>query len=153
MHWKKLWHPIFEDKYLALLTLVECEIEKDPEHFYESKIYKFFECVTDCIQNRIFISPTSPDFVLGNTLGKENRDWRRAKKGMPNRYRLFFKYSTTAQSIVLAWFNDEDTLRKANSKTDVYEVFKKMLKRGEVPSNMQALMEASSEAEVQNIRQ
>lgn len=151
MHWEKLWHPIFEEKYLALLTLVEREIENDPEHFYDSKIYKFFECVTDCIENRIFIDPKSSEFVLGNTLGKTNRDWRRAKKGMPNRYRLFFKYSTSNKSIVLAWFNDEKTLRKANSKTDVYEVFKKMLAQGILPSNMQDLINASSEAEVQKI--
>ena len=96
MRWEKLWHPLFEEKYLALLTLVEREIENNPHHFYDSKIYKFFECVTDCIENRIFIDPQSPDFVLGNTLGKLNRDWRRAKKGMPNRYRLFFKYSTSS---------------------------------------------------------
>lgn len=80
MHWQKLWHPIFEDKYLALLTLVEREIEHSPDHFYETTLYKFFECVTDCIENRIFIDPTLPEFILGNTLGKDNRDWRRAKK-------------------------------------------------------------------------
>lgn len=151
MHWQKLWHPIFEDKYLALLTLVEREIEHSPDHFYETTLYKFFECVTDCIENRIFIDPTLPEFILGNTLGKDNRDWRRAKKGMPNRYRLFFKYSTTRNSIVLAWFNDENTLRKAGSKTDVYEVFKKMLLRGEMPSDMQALIAVSKASTIQKI--
>lgn len=151
MHWQKLWHPIFEEKYLALLTLVEREIEHSPEHFYESKIYKFFECVTDCMENRIFIDPTLPEFVIGNTLGKEHRDWRRAKKGMPNRYRLFFKYATVNEHIVLAWFNDENTLRKAGSKTDVYEVFKKMLSRGEIPSDMQELITASSVTKIQKI--
>lgn len=151
MHWEKLWHHIFEEKYLTLLELVEREIERDPETFYQSKNYKFFECVTDCIQNRIFISPTSREFILGNTLGKEHRDWRRAKQGMPNRYRLFFKYSTSDKTIVLAWFNDENSLRKANSKTDVYEVFKSMLERDEIPSNMQDLISQSTAAQVQNL--
>ena len=103
------------------------------------------------MENRIFIDPTLPEFVIGNTLGKEHRDWRRAKKGMPNRYRLFFKYATVNEHIVLAWFNDENTLRKAGSKTDVYEVFKKMLSRGEIPSDMQELITASSATKIQKI--
>lgn len=151
MPWNKLWHPIFEEKYLLLLALVESEVEKNPETFYDSKIYKFFECVTDCIENRIFIDPTSGDFVLGHTLGKENSGWCRAKKGMPNRYRLFFKYSTKPMYIVLAWFNDEKTLRKENGKTDIYEVFKKMLKKGDIPGDMKSLITMSSTANVQNI--
>jgi len=144
MHWEKLWHTVFEQRYLELMTQVEAEVEKDPEHFYESKIYKFFECVTDCIENRIFIDPQSQEFVLGNTLGKKHRDWRRAKKGMPNRYRLFFKFSSTNKALVLAWFNDQTTLRKAGSKTDVYEVFKKMLSKGVLPSSVEDLIEQST---------
>lgn len=144
MHWNKLWHSIFEERYLELLDQVEAEAIKDPERFYESKIYKFFECVTDCIENRIFVEPHSQEFVLGNTLGKSHRDWRRAKKGMPNRYRLFFKFSSHENVIVLAWFNDQTTLRKAGSRTDVYEVFKKMLSKGTMPSCIDELIQQSS---------
>jgi len=42
--------------------------------------------------------------------------------------------------IVYVWFNDEDTLRKAGAKTDVYETFKRMLARGVVPTDIAALL-------------
>lgn len=60
---------------------------------------------------------------------------------MPDRYRLFFRFaSKPVKLIVYVWFNDEDTLRKAGSKTDVYEVFKRMLSRGQVPSGIEELL-------------
>ena len=42
--------------------------------------------------------------------------------------------------IVYVWFYDEDTLRKAGAKTDVYETFKRMLARGVVPTDIAALL-------------
>ena len=48
--------------------------------------------------------------------------------------------------IVYVWFNDEDTLRKAGSKTDVYAAFRRMLERGEVPESVVALMQESRKA-------
>jgi toxin YhaV len=65
---------------------------------------------------------------------------------MPERYRLFFRFaSSPTKVIVYVWFNDEDSLRKAGSKTDVYETFIRMLSRGAVPSDIGALLRASSE--------
>jgi toxin YhaV len=67
------------------------------------------------------------------------------KKGMPDRYRLFFRFaSKPIKLIVYVWFNDEDTLRKAGSKTDVYEVFKSMLSRGQVPASINDLVAEST---------
>jgi toxin YhaV len=48
--------------------------------------------------------------------------------------------------VVYVWFNDEDTLRKAGSRTDVYEAFKRMLARGTVPSDIRALLTGATEA-------
>ena len=48
--------------------------------------------------------------------------------------------------IVYVWFNDEDTLRKAGSKTDVYETFKRMLARGVVPTSINALVADATES-------
>ena len=65
---------------------------------------------------------------------------------MPPRYRLFFRFaSNPSKVIVYVWFNDEDTLRKAGSKTDVYETFKRMLARGLVPQppNVATLLQES----------
>jgi len=67
---------------------------------------------------------------------------------MPGRYRLFFRFaSRPAKTIIFVWFNDEHTLRKAGSKTDVYEGFRRMLARGEVPDGVDALLEESKISE------
>ena len=86
-------------------------------------------------------NPDAPQFRLGKTLGSANTNWRRVKKGMPDRYRLFFRFaSSPVKVIVYVWFNDEDTLRKAGSKSDVYESFRRMLARGEVPGDIEDLL-------------
>ena len=65
---------------------------------------------------------------------------------MPDRYRLFFRFaSNPVKVIVYVWFNDEDTLRKAGAKTDVYDAFKRMLSRGVVPGDMAELLREASE--------
>jgi toxin YhaV len=46
--------------------------------------------------------------------------------------------------VIFAWLNDEDTLRKEGSRTDVYDVFKRMLERGDVPSTIDELIQASA---------
>jgi toxin YhaV len=45
--------------------------------------------------------------------------------------------------VIYVWLNDEDSLRKEGSRTDVYQVFKRMLERGEVPSSLEELIQAS----------
>jgi toxin YhaV len=149
LSWNKLWLPIFEVRYLDILSLVKKSIKEDPDNFYNKKIYKFWECVTNTLENHIFISPSSEEFLLGNTLGKDNRSWKRAKKGLPSRYRLFFKYSSTENTIVIAWLNDDKTLRKDGSKSDVYAIFKKKLDSGKVPSNLAELIDQSSKVILQ----
>lgn len=93
------------------------------------------------ITQRVPADPDHPDFRLGKTLGPQYTNWRRVKKGMPDWYQLFFRFaSKPIKLIVYVWFNDEDTLRKAGSKTHVYEVFNRMLSRGEVPASINDLM-------------
>ncbi|MFZ5557570.1 MAG: type II toxin-antitoxin system YhaV family toxin [Pseudomonadota bacterium] len=79
--------------------------------------------------------------MVGKTLGPEYAHWRRVKKGMLDRYRLFFRFvSCPVKLIVYVWFNDDNTLRKAGSKTDVYEAFRRMLARGVVPATIEDLL-------------
>jgi toxin YhaV len=81
---------------------------------------------------------------LGHTLGKTYAHWRRVKKGLPARYRLFFRFgSQPIRIIVYAWLNDEFTLRKTGAKTDVYAAFRRMLSRGEVPTSLEELIRHS----------
>ena len=83
---------------------------------------------------------------LGKKLGSDSSHWRRVKKGMPDRYRLFFRFaSNPVKVIVYVWFNDENTVRKVGSKTDVYEAFTRLLVRGVVPSDIDALLREARE--------
>ena len=88
-------------------------------------------------------NPTHARYKLGNTLGTQNRHWRRCKEGLPPRYRLFFRFSSSDRVCVYAWLNDESTLRKAGSKTDVYAAFKHLLDKGLVPQEFAELLAKS----------
>ena len=66
---------------------------------------------------------------------------RRAKIG--RRFRLFFRYDSTAKLIVYVWADDEHTLRAAGSKTDPCSVFRRMHARGNPPDNREALVNRS----------
>jgi len=54
--------------------------------------------------------------------------------------------SKSVKLIVYVWFNDEDTLRKADSTTDVHETFRRMLARGEVPDSIDHLLRESGKS-------
>jgi len=98
------------------------------------------------VRTRVPNNPGHNDFVLGKTLGRENGHWRRVKKGMPQRYRLFFQFqSKVPESITYAWFNDETTLRKAGAKTDCYAVFKVKLASGSIPNDYKQLKAVAAE--------
>jgi toxin YhaV len=45
--------------------------------------------------------------------------------------------------IVYAWVNDENTLRKAGSRTDPYAVFVGRLRAGNPPDNWEDLIQAA----------
>lgn len=80
-------------------------------------------------------------YLLGNTLGAENRNWRRAKFG--GQYRLFFRFDSVNKIIVLGWLNFSDSLRAYGSKNDAYLVFTKLLANGNPPSGWDELLEQS----------
>ena len=85
--------------------------------------------------------PNSPAYRQGNTLGKDNRHWFRAK--FQDRYRLFFRFSTKHKIIVYAWVNDESSLRKAGAKSDPYRMFQAMLDAGTPPCDLNDLLSHS----------
>ncbi|MHB1495847.1 MAG: type II toxin-antitoxin system YhaV family toxin [Acidithiobacillus sp.] len=74
-------------------------------------------------------------------MGQDYRHWRRAKIG--RRCRLFIRYDSRTRVIVYAWVNDEQTMRSADSKSDPYAVFRKMLERGRSPDDWASLLTAS----------
>ena len=122
------------------------ELKKsDPENYKTHPKTKLLASIFKAINERVPDNPDAPEFRQGHTLGKDNSHWRRVKNGIPNRYRLFFRFSSSPPPplIVYTWINDDKTLRKADAKTDCYEVFKNMLKRGVIPQSIEELIETA----------
>ena len=88
--------------------------------------------------------PTRNIYRQGGSLGHKYKHWFRAK--FLQQLRLFFRYqqSATSKVIVLAWVNDNATLRASESATDAYAMFQKMLKRGNPPDNWNQLVSAAA---------
>ncbi len=143
--WRLYYYRVFK----AALDELEGDVNKlaadDPSGYKSHPKAKLLASVYRVVTQLVPANPDGPDFRLGKTLGPGNTRWRRVKKGMPDRYRLFFRFtSDPVKVIVYVWFNDEDTLRKAGSKTDVYEAFRRMLARGRVPNDIASLLREAS---------
>jgi len=139
--WNLYYFRIFEAQLIELKEKVVKLKAKDPEDFKSHKLTKLLASVYNAILEDVPTNPADSQFLLGNTLGKGYRHWKRVKKGLPNRYRLFFRYENKQKVIMYVWMNDQDTLRKEGSKTDVYAVFEKMLTKGDVPDAIDDLLE------------
>lgn len=143
--WQLFYFKLFKAALDELEQAVTQLALQNPTGYKAHPKTRLLASVYKAITQLVPANPDHPDFRLGKTLGSQYSNWRRVKKGMPERYRLFFRFaSSPVRLIVYVWFNDEDTLRKAGSKTDVYEVFKRMLARGDVPSSIDDLLNASS---------
>lgn len=142
--WRLYYFRIFKAALDELEAVVTDLAERDPKGYKTHPKTKLLASVYRAVTELVPANPDAPDFRLGKTLGAANTNWRRVKKGMPDRYRLFFRFaSNPVKVIVYVWFNDEDTLRKVGSKTNVYETFKRMLARGAVPADINELLTSS----------
>ncbi len=142
--WRLYYHRIFAAALDELEARVAALAKKDPTGYRAHPRTRLLASLHKAITQTVPANPQHPDFRLGRALGAGYANWRRVKSGMPGRYRLFFRFaSRPVKTIVFVWFNDEDTLRKAGSKTDVYEAFRRMLARGEVPDDVDMLLTES----------
>jgi toxin YhaV len=143
--WRLYYHRVFKAALDELEAVVSQLAADDPGGYKRHPKTKLLASVYRAVMRLIPANPDAPDFRLSKALGSANTNWRRVKKGMPDRYRLFFRFASgPVKVIVYVWFNDEDTLRKAGSKTDVYEAFKRMLARGLVPGDIESLLSNAS---------
>ena len=139
--WGLYYFRIFKAALDELEAAVTQLAQDDPRGYKTHPKTKLLASVYKAITEVVPANPDAPEFRLGKTLGADNTNWRRVKKGMPDGYRLFFRFaSSPVKVIVYVWFNDEDTLRKQGAKTDVYKAFKRMLARGVVPGSVCALL-------------
>jgi len=144
--WQLYYYRVFKAALDELEAVVSKLASRDPDGYRTHPTTKLLASIHRAVIQLVPANPDAMEFRLGKTLGDAHTHWRRVKNGMPDRYRLFFRFaSTPLKVIVFVWFNDEDTLRKAGSKTDVYEAFKRLLARGVVPDGIDALLrEAAS---------
>lgn len=142
--WALFTHELFADRLQELVDEAKRVRREDPEAFPSHPAVKLLGCVLRAIEEVVPQDPSHRAFLQGKTLGKGLAHWRRVKKFLPERYRLFFRYGSAApKTIIYAWLNDELTLRKAGSKTDCYAVFEALVRSGKVPDNFDELRAAA----------
>ena len=144
--WSIYAHPLFLDQLDALIGDVERARKKDPAGYKKKRAAKLLAAVLKVAFEDIPGDPTRDVYRQGDTLGHDYKHWFRAK--FLQQFRLFFRYqqSHTSRIIILAWVNDDSTLRAYGSATDAYAVFRKMLKQGNPPDDWNALAESAKAA-------
>jgi len=141
--WSLFAHPLFLDQLEKLATAVETARRKDPDGYRDTANAKLLAALRQLIFETIPRDPTRNDYRQGGTLGRRRKHWFRAKFG-GQRFRQFFRYSSTVKVIVYAWVNDRETLRTHGARTDAYAVFRAMLDKGNPPEDWNALLAAAS---------
>nr|WP_314433813.1 type II toxin-antitoxin system YhaV family toxin [uncultured Brevundimonas sp.] len=144
--WQLFAHPLFLDQIEKLAAAVERAQTKDPRTWRKAPNAKLLAALRQLVFETIPQDPTRPEYRQGGTLGDARKHWFRAKFG-GGRFRLFFRYSSSAKLIVFAWVNDENTLRTYGAKSDAYAVFRKMLDSGNPPDDWADLIAAASDPE------
>lgn len=145
--WALVMHPAFRASLHALAS--EVETLRSASHTDAWKTHDKTKLLARVIKVIFEEVPTEPDhakFEQGNTLGQDQRGWRRAK--FFGRFRLFFRFDNRSKIIVYAWVNDESTLRKAGGRSDPYRVFRAMVEGGDPPSNWTELLDACRRAPI-----
>ena len=139
--WTLLFHECLREQILKLETAVARAQIQNPEGLASNANVKLFTALSHLILDTVPSDPNREEYRQGNTMGAEFRHWRRAKIG--RRFRLFFRFDSTAKLIIFAWVNDEHSLRSSGSRTDPYAIFQRMLNRGHPPDDWAALLAAS----------
>lgn len=142
--WTVFAHPLFLAQIEVLVQQVEALRQKDPIGYVKKNAAKRLAAIIKLAFDVIPQDPTRSEYRQGGTLGDDHKHWFRAK--FFQQYRLFFRYHAPSKVIVLAWVNDEDTLRAYESNDDAYRVFRRMLANGQPPNDwIQLLAEARAE--------
>ena len=142
--WTILAHPFFLSQIENLADEVERLRAKDPGQFQKKKAAKRLAAIVKLAFDVIPQDPGRGDYRLGDALGADRRHWFRAR--FFQQYRLFFRFHRPAKIIVLAWVNDDQTLRAYESSDDAYRVFRRMLESGHPPDDWDTLVaEAAGE--------
>lgn len=140
--WKLYQASAFAETLRGLESDVAKLADDKPDSFKSHPKAKLLARIQELILDEIPRDPNALIYGLGNTLGTSHRHWRRAK--FLQRFRLFFRFDSASKIIIYAWVNDENTLRKAGSKTDPYAVFSRRLDEGDPPDQWDDLLADAS---------
>ena len=142
--WLICAHPLFLDQMERLTTAVEREEARGADRSSPSANAKVLAAIHKLVFETIPADPTAPHFRQGGTLGPDRKHWFRAKFGS-GRFRLFFRYSSSARIIIYAWVNDAQSLRAYGARTDACRVFAGMLDDGNPPDDWAMLIKTASD--------
>jgi toxin YhaV len=140
--WTIYMHPLLVSQLNVLTNKVKALKAKHPRDYKNKNDAKRLAALEALIFDIVPQDPTRAEYRQGGTLGAEYKHWFRAK--FFQQYRLFFRYHLASRVIVFAWVNDDSTLRAYDNKTDAYQVFGRMLKRGKPPDDWDALLAQST---------
>jgi toxin YhaV len=139
--WTILAHPLFLAQIEKLTSAARSDRSRDTAAAAPN--VKLLAHLLDLAFDKIPRDPGNPMFRHGGTLGADRKNWFRAKTGN-GRYRLFYRFQSSARIIVYAWVNDADSLRTYGSKTDAYSTFARMLDSGNPPDDWNKLLTAAA---------
>ena len=135
--WCLLAHPLLLEQIENLIEQVKILKKKHPHHYQQKNAYKRLAAIRKLIFEVIPADPSKEEYRLGKTLGPSYKHWFRAK--FFQQYRLFFRFDSELKIIIFAWVNDEKNKRAHESKTDAYQIFCKMLNKGNPPDDWETL--------------
>ncbi|MCJ2069905.1 type II toxin-antitoxin system YhaV family toxin [Methylobacterium sp. J-030] len=143
---------MFLDQLEDLIATVMAARTKDPGGYPNRRVTQVLAAVLKVAFEVIPEDPTRAQDRQGDTLGSVHRRSFRAR--FLQRYRPFFRYREAGgrRVIVLAWVNDDRTLRAYGSRSDAYAVFQTMLRQGNPPDDWDARLHAT-DAESERLRQ
>lgn len=147
--WNIFAHPLFLNQFEELLNKVEQLRQQYPENYKQKNATKRLAAIAKLAFDIILQDPTRSDYRQGSTLGDEYKHWFRAK--FFQQHRLFFRYHLESKIIVFDWVNDESSKRARESKTDAYQVFRKMIDNGNPPDKWDNLLR-EAEGEINRLK-
>ncbi|MEL6064230.1 MULTISPECIES: type II toxin-antitoxin system YhaV family toxin [unclassified Methylobacterium] len=144
--WAIYAHPLLLDALEGFVAEVEAARTKDPDGYRKKRSAKLLAAALKLAFELIPADPARTEYRQGDTLGGGHRHRFRVK--FRQQYRLAVRYRDAdgRKMIVLAWVNDEQTLRAYGSRTDAYTVFRKMLRSGNPPDDWAGLLKEASDA-------
>ncbi len=134
--WKLLYHPVFGDRYAQLRARArELKASLPAGEFSTHPDVKRVAAIRRAVLEIIPEDPNRPDFWLSADLAA----FRRVKGFvLPDRYRLYYVFSSMARTVIVLHLNDSASLRKDAAKTDPYQVFARLVRSGSIGEDFDA---------------